>query len=269
MKILLFAVALLGLVATLAPPPARASDAATARARRWHALSETIFGNRPLLDGSGTISLDAPYRALDAALVPIQITLAEGRNVKSVYLIIDENPAPLAARITFGPDAAPHELKLRVRVNDYTDMQAVAETADGKLYMTRRFIKASGGCSAPVGEDNAAALAGIGRMKLNLLQPFTADSPLEAQLLIRHPNFNGMQMNQLTRLYTPARFIDKADITYNGSLVLHMDSDISLSTNPAITFGLVPHGPGTLEVVAHDSQGTVFRHSFALPLASD
>lgn len=269
MKPLLFAAALLALIATFAAPPACAADAATVRAERWHALAQTIFGGRPIADGAGIVSLDAPYRALDAALVPIAITLAPDRNITSVYLIIDENPAPLAAKITFGPAAEEHELKLRVRVNDYTNMQAVAQTADGRLYMTQRFIKASGGCSAPIGEDDAAALAGIGAMKLHLLAPFTANAPLEARLLIRHPNFNGMQMNQLTRLVTPARFIDKVDITYSGNLVLHMDSDISLSTNPAITFGFTPHGPGTLQVIAHDSQGSIFRHSFALPLTSD
>lgn len=269
MKRLLFATALLGLMAALSPPPARASDEAQQRAERWRTLSQVIFGNRPLHDGSGLVSLDAPYRALDAALVPIAITLSEKKPIKSVTLVIDENPAPLAAKITFGPDAAPHELKLRVRVNDYTNMQAVAETTDGTLYMAQRFIKASGGCSAPVGETDAAALAGIGRMKLHLLAPFTTGAPVEAQLLIRHPNFNGMQMNQLTRLYTPARFINKLDISYNGSMVLHMDADISLSTNPAVTFGFVPRQPGTLEVVAHDSQGSSFRHSFALPPTSD
>lgn len=269
MKRLLAAAALLGLLAAISPAPARASDQSAARAQRWHALSQAIFGHRTLHDGTGIVALDAPYRALDAALVPVTITLAEGQMVKSVTLVIDANPAPLAARITFGPAAAPHQLRLRVRVNDYTNMQAIAETADGTLYMTQRFVKASGGCSAPVGEDDATALAGIGRMKLHLLAPFAAHSPVEAQLLIRHPNFNGMQMNQLTRLYTPARFIDRLDITYNDTLVLHMDADISLSTNPAITFGFVPNGPGTLKVVAHDSQGSIFRHSFALPLIND
>lgn len=269
MKRLLAAAALLGLLTAASPAPASASDQSAARAQRWHALSQTIFGQLPLHSGAGIVSLDAPYRALDAALVPVTITLAQGQKVKSVTLVIDANPAPLAARITFGPAAAPHELRLRVRVNDYTDMQAVAETADGTLYMTQRFVKASGGCSAPVGESDAAALAGIGRMKFRLLAPFIAGQPVEGQLMILHPNFNGMQMNQLTRLYTPARFIDRLDITYNDTLVLHMDADISLSTNPAITFGFVPHGPGTLKVVAHDSQGSVFRHSFALPLTSD
>ena len=31
--------------------------------------------------------------------------------------------------------------------------------------------------------------------------------------MIRHPNFSGMQMNQVTRDYTPARYINKVAVT--------------------------------------------------------
>ena len=34
-------------------------------------LKELIFGDEQLLDGSHLFSLDTPYRALDAAMVPI------------------------------------------------------------------------------------------------------------------------------------------------------------------------------------------------------
>lgn len=40
-------------------------------------------------------------------------------------------------------------LATRVRVDDYSYVRAVAETADGKLHMVKAFVKASGGCSAP------------------------------------------------------------------------------------------------------------------------
>ncbi len=86
--------------------------------------------------------------------------------------------------------------------------------------------------------------------------------------MIRHPNFNGMQMNQVTRLYTPARFVRSVDVTYNGGLVFHLDSDISLSTDPVIGFGFVPDAKGTMVVTAKDSSGATFTHSFALPSAA-
>ena len=150
-------------------------------------------------------------------------------------------------------------------MNQYTRVQAVAETTDGRLYMTQDFIKAAGGCSAPAGSNDEEALRALGQMKLRLLSDFAPGRPVTAQLLIRHPNFNGMQMDQVTRLMTPARFLDRTDITYNGAQVMQVSSDISLSTDPAITFSFVPPGPGKLDVVAHDSKGSTFEHGFDVP----
>ncbi len=254
----------LGLVAL--SPAARAEDDSAAQAARWTALQQAIFAEHPALrDGGNLIQLNAPARALDAALVPVTITVSPEIKVKSVYMVIDSNPSPLAAHITFGPKADGRSLTLRVRINDYTLVHAVAETTDGNLYETAKFVKAAGGCSAPSGPDDEVALKGIGRMKLRILGDYTPGKPEQAQLLIRHPNFNGMQMNQLTRTYTPARFIRSTDITYNGAEVLHMDSDISLSTDPAITFGFVPWDKGEIKVVVHDSKNATFEHSFPVP----
>ncbi len=83
--------------------------------------------------------------------------------------------------------------------------------------------------------------------------------------MIRHPNFNGMQMDQLTRMYTPARYVDAIDVTYEGQQVFHLVGDISLSTDPVIGFSFVPAAGGTLQVVVRDTDGATFRHSFDLP----
>jgi sulfur-oxidizing protein SoxY len=235
------------------------------RAARWKQLQESIFPHRQVLDSGGIITVHAPPRALDAALVPVELHITSSKPVKGVYLIIDDNPAPMAAHFVFGPKADPRDLKLRVRVNAYTNMHAIAETQDGQLHAATKFVKAAGGCSAPAGGDDTAALADLGRMKLRLLGDFNAGKPMQAQLMIRHPNFNGMQMNQITRYFTPARFIRTIDATYDGGQVFHLDADISLSTDPVITFGFVPHEKGQMKVVAQDSSNTTFDHSFDVP----
>jgi sulfur-oxidizing protein SoxY len=74
-----------------------------------------------------------------------------------------------------------------------------------------------------------------------------------------------MQMNQITRYFTPARFIRTIDATYDGGLVFHMDADISLSTDPAITFGFVPGKKGQMKVVALDSNNSSFDRTFEVP----
>ena len=244
---------------------AQDSDTDKARVLRWQSLRTTIFGQRTLIDGSGRIGLEAPSRALDAALVPITIKLNGSEPAKGLYLIVDMNPAPLAGHFVFGPQSDPSLLKLRIRVDQYTSIHAIAETTTGVLYVTERFIKASGGCSAPAGASEAEALQDLGQMKLKLLTPVAAGIPARAQLMIRHPNFNGMQMNQLTHLYTPARYLRAIDVTYRGGKVFHLDSDISLSADPVITFGFVPASGGELHVAARDSKGTSFEHQFSIP----
>jgi len=256
-------------IACLAPfgaaSAARADGDDAVRASRWKDLQQAIFPGRHLHAGEGVIRLDAPARALDAALVPVSLDMTGGKPIKGVYLVIDANPAPLAAHFVFGPQADPRSLKLRVRVDQYTDMHAVAETEDGQLYVAAKFVKAAGGCSAPAGADDAAALRDIGRMKLHLLGEFTTGKPVQAQLMVRHPNFNGMQMDQITRYYTRARFIRTIDATYAGRAIFHLDSDISLSTDPVITFGFVPQAQGQMQVVVRDSDNATFDHSFEIP----
>lgn len=243
---------------------ADAQDDDGARAARWNDLSHEIFGGKPIQEGDGKLALDAPERAFDAALVPVTISVKSPGEVKSLTLVIDDNPAPVAARVTFGPAGDPQSLQLRVRVNQYTYMHAIEETKDGALYETHRFVKASGGCSAPSGSYDDKALAAIGEMKLRFLGEPQAGHSREAQLLIRHPNFNGMQMDPQTQGYTPARFVKTIDVTLNGEKVLHLDSDISLAADPALTFGVNGAENGKLAITARDSENAVFEHGFDL-----
>jgi sulfur-oxidizing protein SoxY len=245
-----------------APVP---DDEDAARATRWRDLQHAIFGDRRIQDGAGWIEIDAPVRALDAALVPVNLRLKGDKPVKGIYLVIDDNPGPLAGHFIFGPQGDPHSLKLRVRVNAYTYIHAVAETSDNQLYSAARFVKAAGGCSAPVGADEQQAMKDIGHIKVRLAQPFVAGKPMQAQMMIRHPNFNGMQMDQVTRLYTPPMFIRTIDVSFNGTQVMHLDSDISLSSDPVISFGFIPPQKGQLKVLVRDTKDATFGQSFDVP----
>ena len=250
---------------------ARAEESDASRAARWHDVAQAVFNGRPVVDGSDILQLDAPPRALDAALVPVSITVQPAARPKTIYMIIDDNPAPVAAIIHFGPLADPHTLKLRVRVDQYTLLHAVAELQDGRLVSAARFIKAAGGCSAPGSTNPAEAMARIGRMKLFYPVPQAggktaagADQPSMAELLISHPNFNGMQMDPVTRLYTPPRYVQTIKVSEAGQLVFTLDGDISLSQDPAISFAFHPVAGAPLLVEVDDSAKAVFRQSFPL-----
>jgi sulfur-oxidizing protein SoxY len=251
------------LAALLAPVPAVADDDPDFRARRWHDLAAVIFAGRQPAELPGWVEIDAPKRAEDAALVPVTLAVAPDKQIKALYLVVDENPSPVAARIVFGPAADTGTVTLRIRVDQYTNLHAVVETADGRLIAAARFIKATGGCSAPAAETPEAAMHDAGRMKLRLTR---GDAATQAELLIRHPNFNGMQMDQLTRFYTPARYIKSIDVAYNGTRVLHMDTDISIASDPAIGFGFKSDGSCALSVEAADTAGSIWHQDF--PVAS-
>jgi len=263
-----FLIAACGLGAVFCTHAASADDEAAARSERWAELQRAIFPGRTIGDGAGVIQLEAPPRALDAALVPFTITLPGDKQIKSVFLVIDNNPGPLAGRFTFGAAADPRTLKVRMRVNTYTDVHAVAEDSAGNLYAVQKFVKASGGCSAPAGPNAEQSTSNLGQMKLKLVSEFAPGEPVQAQLMIRHPNFNGMQMDQLTRLYAPAHFIRTINITYDDQPVLRIESDIALSTDPVITFGFKPSRQGQLKVEVTDSKEQSFVREFSVPAAT-
>lgn len=233
----------------------------------WPVLAKQIFPDRAIGDGSSIVAIDAPYRAEDAALVPIGIRCllepADGRRMVRLTLVIDENPSPLAA--TFSPGAASdlRSLSTRVRVDSYTNVTAVAELSDGQLYAVQRFVKAAGGCSAPAAKVEADATPpGTMRFRQFPPAPGAEDDRREAQLLIRHPNYSGMQMDQVTRLYVPARFIKSVRIWQGQEILLSIDSGISISENPAFRFDYHSNGAATFSAAIEDSDGQSFRQEW-------
>ena len=104
--------ALLGLTAT--HTAFAQQDTEEERAARWKDLQHALFGDRKIDDGSAFIGIDAPVRALDAALVPVSLTLKGDKPIRSIYFVIDDNPAPMAGHFIFGPEGDPKSLKMRV-----------------------------------------------------------------------------------------------------------------------------------------------------------
>src|SRR5262245_26692303 len=113
----------------------------------WPELAQQMFKGRPLADGAGLIAIDMPARAEDAAIVPVTVraTLPAGdpRRVNAFTIVIDENPAPLAATFTIGPNAVVPSISARVRVNSYTNVPAVDEPSAGKRYVRKSYVHAS------------------------------------------------------------------------------------------------------------------------------
>jgi sulfur-oxidizing protein SoxY len=235
----------------------------------WPGLVQDIFKNRPIQDGSGVIAIEMPYRAEDAAIVPVtlrsKLSPDDSRRVLAITLVIDQNPAPMAARFELGPDAGVTEISTRVRVNNYTDVHAVAELSDGQLYVAKAFVKASGGCSAPTAKSADEANGRLGQMRYRqFARPGQdpASGTREAQIMIGHPNNSGLQRDQVTLLYIPAFFINELRLWQDDSLVLAMEGGISLSEDPNIRFTYAATGARRLRAEARDTAGHLFRNDW-------
>jgi sulfur-oxidizing protein SoxY len=252
------AIAVIGLFAVMQSPMAAESD------DPWPDLARDIFSGRPLADGAGLIAIEMPARAEDAGIVPVTLraTLPPGdtRVLKAFTLVIDENPAPVAA--TFKVGSGVTLISTRVRVNAYTAVHAVAELSDGQLYVVETYIKASGGCSAPMAKNAEEAKASLGRMRFRQFARPTAEpvSVLrEGQIMVRHPNNSGLQRDQVSLLYIPLFIVRELRIWQGDQLVLEMDGGISISEDPNIRFSYRPNGATMFRAEAVDTDGHVFR----------
>ena len=233
----------------------------------WPDLKIQLFKQAPIVEDSTFASLDAPPRAEDAALVPVALNLhppaGDSRRVVRLSLVIDENPVPLAGEFTLGPKADVSRIATRVRVNAYSNMRLIAELDDGSLHMTKTYVKAAGGCSAPAAKAQDEANVDIGKMKLRTIDD-AASGRADLVVMLRHPNNSGLQMDQVTRLYTPARYVDHLAVYQGGDLIFSVEGGISISEDPNFRFDFALHGAKTLKVEASDIDNVHFQANWTL-----
>jgi len=227
----------------------------------WETIREAIAGDSEIHDAGPFLTLRAPYRADDAAIVPVTVEQTDptAGPIDALTLVIDENPAPVAAEIRFGPSMMPLKFETRVRVNQYSNIRAIATTPQGYV-MTGRYVKASGGCSAPATRDATAALTGMGDMKLKVFELPVKDQTMrrEAQIMIRHPNYSELQRDQVTQLFIGAHFINTLEVRQGEDLLFSLEGGISISENPVFRFTYVDNGSADFTVHAVDTDGNVF-----------
>ena len=220
-------------------------------------LKQQYFSGQNIQEGDEVIEIEVPYRAEDPALVPIKITSkipqSNDKYIKKIMLFVDKNPYPFSGEFEFTPQSGKADIAMRIRVNTYSYVRAVAEMNDGKLYMAKQFVKASGGCSAPIGADLDAAMKRLGKMKFRLDDGIKTGKPALTQLLISHPNITGMQMDQVTRFVRKSHFVKKVNVTYNDEPILTAKTDIAISADPNFRFYFIPKKSGILKAEITDT----------------
>lgn len=258
------AATVLAALTLLAPAAASAQSA-------WDNIRPEVFGQREIHDGTGVLTLKAPFRPDDQRAVPIgvDVNFSDGRSIKAITIVIDENPSPIATVLRPGAGRTHVAVNMNFRFNRKTNVRAVVEASDGELYMTQAFVRYAGGqsaCSAPPNGNAEEIAANMGKMKLaEIAGPASANSTQihrRARLEVKHPNFTGLQMDQVTLLYWPVHIIEKLEIRQGNDIVMQLENGISVAEDPVIDFNFDLNGAGSLKVIANDTKKNVYEQTF-------
>ena len=186
------------------PAPAAHTDSSA----EWEQLRGKLFGTRPIDTSRSRVQLIVPLRAAYGASVPVKIVSQQPQSpelyVKKMVLLVDKNPSPVAAVIELTPLVGQADLETRLRVDEYSHIRVIAEMSNGELHMDSRYVKVSGGCSAPPNRDQ---LHNIGKTVLKLPAGLHLNAPTAAQVQVVHPNDTGFELNHVTVMYIPPHFV--------------------------------------------------------------
>lgn len=234
---------------------------AEADPKLWPVMKEAFFAKREMTEAN-FIKIDAPRRAESGAQVPVTYSIdnaaANGVVIKKLYAFVDANPIPLTATYHLTDALGNFQLSTRIRFETDAFVRLVGETADGKLYLASREIRAAGGCGGTVDADEAAIRASAGKIKFKVDDPVKIGSASSTTFNIKHPMRTGLQRELVSQGFIPAFYINKAAFTYNGKPVMTIDVGVGTAEDPYFKFNFVPDAPGKLEVVATDNEGKSF-----------
>jgi len=238
----------LAMACFMAGPVLAIEEAQQPSSSAWELLRAKYYGDRPMGEVDETyMSLEVPANTPDPAATPLTLRFAddEHRRIKRVRVFIDNNPSPLVATFDFAATPVT-EINMRVRVDRFTSVRAIAETADGGLEMRSGWVKASGGCSVP---PSAAEGGVLGEIRVR-----SAPDAKSVQVNIRHPNASGFQIDPRTGDPIPAHYISQIHLKAAGSVLLDAQTGISLSENPALRIASDKPIPAPISVDAVDSE---------------
>lgn len=261
------------LTAVLAGALALAAFAGPASAgKAWDEIQAGVFAGRAIQPAGKIVALTAPFRPTDQRAVPIDVDakFADGRGVRGITLIVDENPSPVAAQFEFGGKRDHVHLATKLRLNAGTDVRAIVEASDGQLYMADKFVRFAGGqaaCSAPPSGSPEEIAANMGKMTFEpLSKKEVAATEIEprGRLKIMHPNHTGMVLDQLTLLYVPLRILTELEIKQGDERVFAMKGSMTMAQDPVIDFDYRTNGATALHVEARDSDGASWARDFPI-----
>lgn len=237
----------------------------------WGKLRAGAFQDREIIEGSAqnVVEIKAPYRAEDATIVPIsvhtKIPQSKDLYVEKIHIYIDKNPMPLVGIFELSPESGRADLAMRVRVDTFTYVRAIAEMNTGELYMTKSFVRATGACSAPPPKSITDSINNIGRMKIRNVGELEFEKPNLVQLKIKHPNITGMQPLKIgSRVMPPAHFVNKLKVVYGDKTIMTAQLTFSVSMDPSFRFFFTPESEGQMTIEAADTKNNQWTTTYEI-----
>lgn len=244
---------------------------AASASESWPGIHAEAFAGRAIEDGRDVVKLTAPYRPDDVRSVPIaaDIALPEGRTIKAVSFVVDENPSPVAAVFRLGSGRSTAHLGTNIRLDQQSDVRVIVEASDGTLYMAEQLVKFAGGqasCSAPPVGDPAEIAANMGKMDFATLgaKPSGSRQTARARYALNHPNHTGMVLDPVTLLYIPLLMVERIEAWQGDTLVFEMAGSITLAQNPAVAFDFLTNGATEMTITARDTSGAAWTGRFPI-----
>jgi sulfur-oxidizing protein SoxY len=241
--------------AASAAPGGLPSATHEASSPEWDRLRDRMFGGRSLIAGQDTVQLTVPLRAAYGASVPVKVVSKVPQRadlyVRKIYLVVDKNPSPVALMLDLTTAIGQADFETRLRVDEYSHVRVISELSNGELHTDSRYVKTSGGCSAP---PNRGALHLIGKTMLKVTGELRPGELTAAEVTVVHPNDTGFELNQVTVMYIPPHFVRSIAVRFAGQPVFEADLDFSVSENPMLRFNFVPSGAGELRAEVVDSK---------------
>ena len=221
----------------------------------WESLRPKLFQSRAIVAGQDKVQIIVPLRAAYGATVPVKVVSKLPQRpelyVKKLYLVIDKNPSPVAAVLDLTTEIGQADFETRVRVDEYSHVRVITEWSNGELHMDSRYVKVSGGCSAPPNRDQ---LHNLGKTAFKLPDGVKPGQPTPADVTVVHPNDTGFELNNVTVMYIPPHFVRSLKVSYAGRKLFDAELDFSISENPSFRFNFVPRGEGELKADVEDSK---------------
>lgn len=231
----------------------------------WENLRQRLFASRRIETDSGKVQLIVPLRAAYGASVPVKIVSKLPQTaelyVRKMYVLVDKNPSPVAAVLDLTTELGQADFETRLRVDEYSHVRVISELSDGSLHMDSRYVKTSGGCSAPPNRD---ALHLVGKTVFKLPEPARMNAVTAADVTVLHPNDTGFELNNQTVMFIPPHFVRSIRVSYDQRKLFDAELDFSVSENPTFRFNFVPHARGELSAEVEDSKDGRFSGRLAV-----